>query len=256
MSLKTFAKHTLPAPLLKFGGRSYNHLMNTYLSTITGGQTDQRIVALTFDDGPTPDGTPHILDILDFYHIKATFFQLGQHVTAHPDLAREVAQRGHIIGNHTFSHSRLPDLDPMQVAQELIQGRRAIRDHTGIDPHLMRPPHGSQSTSTVLTARLLGHTIIHWSVSGDDWHGDPASLIVERVLAKVKPGCIILLHDGWMASPEQDSPPTADTSPADRTPTITALPVIIRNLLQQGYQFVTIPEMLAAAPAARRVWFA
>src|SRR5690606_19177353 len=123
-----------------------------------------------------PESTPHILDMLELYDVKATFFLLGQNVAEHPQIARAIVKRGHAIGNHTFNHPRLADLNPVQVARELRRCQRTIQDAVGSRPALMRPPYGAQSPSAALTARMLGHTIVHWSVSGDDWLGDPATL--------------------------------------------------------------------------------
>lgn len=254
MSFKRLVKNRLPTPLWQRGSALREH----YLGTVTGCQTQERIVALTFDDGPMPESTPHILDMLELYDVKATFFLLGQNVADHPQIARAIVKRGHAIGNHTFNHPRLADLNPVQVARELRRCQRTIEDAVGASPALMRPPYGAQSPGAALTARMMGHTIVHWSVSGDDWLGDPATLVAERVLAKVTPGSIVLLHDGWTPTPERRRGLSqADTAAqSDRTATIAALPIIIKNLQQDGYRFVTVPDMLQTAQARKALWFA
>ena len=251
MTLSNFMKES---PLRKLGGFGARYLYDDYLGTVVSAVTEERIIALTFDDGPT-EATPKVLDILDSYGVKATFFQLGQHVRANPHIAREVAARGHAIGNHTFSHPHLSKLSPLQVRQELHQCQQALHEATGLSPVIMRPPYGSQRPNTALTARMMGHVTVHWSVAGDDWQGDDAEVIAERVLDQCQPGSIIVLHDGWL--PNEDMPWSTEQQNAfaDRTPTLESLSIIIEALQGQGYRFVTIPEMLATRSVMKTRWF-
>lgn len=251
MALKDFIKDS---PLGKLGGFGSRYLYDDYLGTVVRAVTEERIVALTFDDGPT-EATPQALAILDHYGVKATFFQLGRHIRANPHIAREVVARGHAVGNHTFSHPHLSKLSPLQVRQELQQCQQALHEATGLRPVIMRPPYGSQRPNTVLTARLLGHVTVHWSVAGDDWQGDSADVIAARVLDQCQPGSIIVLHDGWL--PNEDMPWSTEQQNAfaDRTPTLEALKLIIEALQGQGYRFVTIPEMLATSAVVKARWF-
>lgn len=223
---------------------------------MVGCQTSQKIVALTFDDGPNPVYTPQILDVLAHYQVKATFFLLGRNVAAHPHLARTVVQTGHAIGNHTFTHPYLPDCGPLGVARELSQCQRTIREVIGVAPEIMRPPYGAQAPESFLTARMMGYKVIHWSAAGEDWQGDPAPLLAERILSRIQPGGIILLHDSWEPPPDQTEWRPAYDLFQDRTPTLQALPLIIEPLQSQGYQFVTLPQMIQMGSPAKQSWFA
>lgn len=260
MNLRYILKRTVPDPIRHIGWRAYyrildNNWLKSRLKTIVGCQTTQKIVALTFDDGPNLIYTPQILDILAHYRVKATFFLLGRNVTAHPETAKLVAKQGHTLGNHTFSHPCLADCSFAQVVNELAHCQQTIREATGIAPQLMRPPYGLLAPVSFITARLLGYQVVNWSVSGEDWNGEASPLLAERVLRNIQPGGIILLHDGWEPSPHQtESKPENDLF-QDRSPTIKALPMIIEPLQRQGYQFVTLSEMIRMKPLTKQSWF-
>lgn len=197
-------------------------------------QTDQPVVALTFDDGPSPH-TAEVLDILARSQVKATFFVIGQNVERHPDLARRIVAEGHAIGNHTYSHPLWAAAEtPGRVAQELDDAAAAIQEATGIYPTLFRPPHGWRSPWMVHLAHRKDYLVVTWSVSPDDWRRPSPQVVVGRVLRQVQPGAIILLHDGLET---RASPPMQNT--------VDALPAIIERLVAQGYRFVTIPELMA-----------
>jgi len=242
--MRSILKRTIPSPVRRLGWRGYYHLRNNWLRTIIGCRTTRKIVALTFDDGPNPTYTPPVLEILAHHQVKATFFLLGRNVATHPGTARQIAQAGHAVGNHTFTHPRLDHCRPMKVVRELSQCQGAIREAVGIAPKVMRPPFGLQDAKSYLITRMMGYAAVNWSVSGEDWQGDPASTLAARILADIQPGSIILLHDGWEPPPSQlEWRPEYDRF-QDRSPTIEALPMIIESLQSHGYQFVTVPEML------------
>lgn len=180
-------------------------------------------VALTFDDGPNPNTTPQVLQILAQAQIHATFFMVGRNVTTYPQLARRVARAGHEIGNHTYDHLQLPNLIAAQVDQELTMTDVAIYQATGTWPRLMRPPYGSIDQTSVAIA---GRPIIQWTVDSEDWKSQNAAMILRMIQQTTTPGAIILLHD---------------IQPA----TVAALPNIISYLQAQGYQFVTIDDLIA-----------
>ena len=256
MRLRPILRPMVPGPVRRLGWRGYYHARDNWLKTIVGCRTTRKIVALTFDDGPNPDYTPLILEILAHYQIKATFFLLGRNVAAYSETAREVARAGHAIGNHTFTHPCLADCSPVGVARELFQCQRTIQEMIGVVPEVMRPPFGIQDPKSFLTARVMGYAAVHWSASGNDWRGDSAPVVAERILADIQPGGIILLHDGWEPPPYQTEwQPEYDLF-QDRSPTIEALPMIIEPLQSQGYQFLTLPEMIRRGPLAKQSWFA
>jgi peptidoglycan/xylan/chitin deacetylase (PgdA/CDA1 family)/glycosyltransferase involved in cell wall biosynthesis len=207
-------------------------------------RADQPVVALTFDDGPSAY-TAQVLDILASYQVKATFFVIGMNVEKYPDLARRIVAEGHAIGNHTYSHPLLgPVESPGRFQHELERADVAIRAATGVTPRLFRPPRGLRSPWMMRLARSDGYQVVTWSVSPDDWLHPPSSVIAQRVLDRVRPGAIVLLHDGLetRASPHQEN-------------TVAALPAILEGLEARGYRFVTVPELLelAESPEASTV---
>jgi peptidoglycan-N-acetylglucosamine deacetylase len=196
-------------------------------------RADQPVVALTFDDGPSAY-TAQVLDILARYQVKATFFVIGMNVEKYPDLARRIVAEGHAIGNHTYSHPLLGPVEiPSRFEHELERADLAIEAATGVRTRLFRPPRGLRSPWMMRRARSDGYQVVTWSVSPDDWRHPPSSVIVQRVLDRVRPGAIVLLHDGLetRASPHQEN-------------TVAALPAILAGLQARGYRFVTVPELL------------
>lgn len=180
-------------------------------------------VALTFDDGPNPNTTAPIIDILDRAGIKATFFTVGRMVQRFPDLVKRELADGMAIGDHTFGHTRLTGLPADQVRDEL---QRTIEQLTPLGAHitLMRPPGGSFDASTIEVAKSMGLRTVVWSVDSKDWSKPGVDAIVHRVVDSVRPGSIILMHDGG----------------PDRSQTVAALPRIIDELKARGYSFTAM----------------
>lgn len=186
------------------------------------------VVALTFDDGPWPRQTRAILDVLAEKDVPATFFMLGSRVKATPALARQVAQEGHAIGNHTYRHVRLDTATPEQVHSEIAVTNKAIAAATGVTPVWFRAPGGRLSPGVFAELKRVGMRSALWTVDPQDWRGGArADGIARAVIAGTRPGSVILLHDGG----------------GDRSETIKALPMIIDGLRERGYQFVTLEEM-------------
>lgn len=197
-------------------------------------RTTKRVVALTFDDGPCRPYTEQLLEVLDREGVRATFFQVGNNVRREPNLASEVASE-HEVGNHTFTHPHLVWSRPGTVREQLLRGQEAIHDATGSLPSLFRVPHGWYGPQVVSTAEELGMRCVGWSVMAWDWDRPPSDVIQRRILRGVHPGGISLLHDG------QDT----DAFPkADRSHTVAAVPDIIRILKANGYDFLTLPELM------------
>ncbi len=197
-------------------------------------RTQERMVALTFDDGPCHPYTEQLLEILDRERVKATFFQIGNNVRREPNLAAEVASQ-HVVGNHTFDHPHLVWSRTGTVREQLQRAQEAIYDATGTTPRLFRVPHGWNGPQVIATAEELGFRCVGWSVMAWDWNRPPQETIRRRILHGVRPGGITLLHDG------QDT----DAFPAaDRSHTIAAVPHIIDHLKEGGYRFLTLPELM------------
>jgi peptidoglycan/xylan/chitin deacetylase (PgdA/CDA1 family) len=187
----------------------------------------EKVVALTFDDGPWPDTTEQVLNILNQFNIKATFFWVGQALQQNPDVAKKVVAAGHAIGNHTWRHL-MDDVDAPTAAEEIGNTAKLIYETTGVRTNLFRPPGGNMTGAMVPFAKQLKDIITLWEVDSNDYYVS-APIIVDNVLTQVQPGGIILMHDGG----------------GDRTQTVQALPQIITTLQRQGYRFVTVPELLA-----------
>jgi peptidoglycan/xylan/chitin deacetylase (PgdA/CDA1 family) len=197
-------------------------------------QTTQKVVALTFDDGPNPPYTEQLLDVLKENHISATFFLIGQNVEKHPELVKRIAAEGHQLGNHTYHHIDLLKADRKVIADEVDRTNQAIFAASGIMPHLVRPPHGFRDPVVMEMMADRGLKVVEWSVMSRDWLNPGVDTIVERTVSKVKNGSIILLHDG-----------DGIESQKPRAQTIEATRRIIQILSAQGYKFVTVDQILA-----------
>ncbi|MCQ6275593.1 polysaccharide deacetylase family protein [Bacillus sp. V3B] len=184
-----------------------------------------KYIALTFDDGPSPSVTPRILKTLKEYHAKATFFMLGSQVEYHPLLAKRVADEGHEIGNHTRSHSVLNKLTEEEIRREIEGTSQTIEEVIGQLPTSIRPPYGIYNEIVEKVAFENDFPIILWSVDSLDWKNRNAKAVNNLILDGVFPGSIVLLHD--------IHPTTAD-----------ALPALMRALKNEGYQFITVSELL------------
>ncbi|PSR36916.1 MAG: chitooligosaccharide deacetylase [Sulfobacillus thermosulfidooxidans] len=195
--------------------------------------TDQKVVALTFDDGPWRSSTPQILRILVHHHALATFFVIGQQVLRDPDIIRQEVKDHMEIGNHTFSHMNLAKHSYAQIVSDLSQANQAIKDVTGHPPTLLRTPYGTYNPTVLRAAQELHLRVIMWSWTEDtrDWANPGVEAIVSRVVSHIQPGDIVLFHDGG----------------SDRSQTIAALPIILKDLALRGYRFVTVSQLLTQA---------
>jgi peptidoglycan-N-acetylglucosamine deacetylase len=203
--------------------------------------TKNKVVALTFDDGPNEPYTSQILDILAANNIKATFFTIGKNVEQYPDSAERILAEGNVVGNHSYSHDANHALSEFG-AKDLEKAEQVISSTLGVYPYLYRPPHGKKSPWELQSIKKLGMIEITWNVSANDQHvfavfGKPTPEIFAREIVKdVTPGSIVLLHDGFGT--------LHDTAKADRSLTVKALPLIISQLKAKGYSFVTVPQLL------------
>lgn len=187
-------------------------------------------IALTFDDGPHYKYTPEILDILKEYGAKATFFVVGELAERYPELIlREIAE-GHEVANHTWSHPKMSKLSQAKLTEEILRTERLLNEIADYRPKLFRPPEGSFRRSSEELAEDNDYTLIMWTVDTRDWAHTPVDKIVETVLTQTGSGSIILCHDFI----GRDSP------------TPEALRIIIPRLLDDGYEFVTVSELLTS----------
>ena len=190
---------------------------------------NEKKIALTFDDGPHPKYTEEILDILQKYNVKATFFAIGENITYYPETFEKIILAGHEIGNHTFSHPHMQNEDIHTLKKELQQTEDLLRQK-GVTTTLFRPPEGVCSDAVCRVAKELSYSIILWTVDTKDWSHPGSDDIVDLVQKHIKSGDIILFHD-YIQAP---------------SPTPQALDTLIPALLAKGYHFVTVSELISA----------
>ncbi len=217
-------------------------VMSALFGSTVAVRTREKLMALTFDDGPDPQSTPLLLDALARVGAKATFFVIGTRAASHPELVARIAAEGHEIGNHTWDHPSLPTLSRGRVVEQLQRARELLAP---LGSKLMRPPYGDQTPRTYRTARGLGYCVVLWSISSGDWRGESADIVSQRIIDKASPGAIVLMHDS-LSSFE-------DESFRDRGPTIEAAVRVVEAL--PDYRFVTVSELLTHGAAVRQARF-
>ncbi|MDF1849646.1 MAG: polysaccharide deacetylase family protein [Verrucomicrobiales bacterium] len=196
-------------------------------NTYTRIKTSEKVIAITFDDGPHGQNTPRLLDMLKKRNIKATFYVVGNMVTYNPQILRRMIAEGHEIGNHTVSHGNLARMSNSALRTELQKAHDQILKETGIEPRTMRPPGGAITRDQKqFMLEEFGYPTILWSVDPMDWKKPGPSVVTRRLLDGAAPGGILLVHDLHKA-------------------TVDAMPATLDGLLAQGYRFVTVTELIA-----------
>lgn len=214
-----------------------------YGRTFVGLKPGSRMLALTYDDGPNDPHTLRLLDVLARHNVKATFFLIGRYVKQRPDIARDIVSAGHVIGNHTYSHPNLIFDSDRGTRRQVQDCQETLRDALGIEAKLFRPPFGGRRPGTLQIVRTLNLVPIMWRAAGYDWRGKTAEYVERKVSAGLRGGDVILLHDGGHA-----------TIGADRSQTVIATDHLIARHRSQGYEFMTVNDMLAMpTPAAASV---
>lgn len=197
------------------------------------GPKDKSNIALTFDDGPSKC-TSEILDILKKHRINATFFIIGKNAEEFPDMIKREISEGYAIGGHSYSHPDMQIEIPAQIKEQLEKTERIVKNISGLNLNLFRPPYGFDNRFVLKETVKRGYIAIEWSASGRDWEKNAnGKSVSDEIIKNAKNGTIILLHDGRSLNKNPDCSSTIDS-----------LPVIIENLTSQGYNFVTIPELL------------
>ncbi|MEE9168584.1 MAG: polysaccharide deacetylase family protein [bacterium] len=213
-----------------FGVERFGHLFAKRI--FWRANTEEPVVALSFDDGPHPIFTPGVLNILDKHDIRATFFLIGRNVEARPELARQILDKGHEIGNHTYTHATLPRIEDHAVISEIRTTSDVIAHACGGLTTLLRPPRGLFSRRVINLIEANGHKTTIGDVYPRDTTLPGAPVIIQRVLRRVRAGSVIILHEGF------------SFENGDRTQTMESLKSIVPELKKRGFQFKTISELI------------
>ncbi|HWQ74617.1 MAG TPA: polysaccharide deacetylase family protein [Syntrophomonas sp.] len=231
-SLQTFAKEDSEISRIIYVADS--NLSQRLITRVnTGGD---KLVALTFDDGPDPRYTNQVLRILKQYNVKATFFVVGENAAAHPDLIRQEVRDGHEIENHTYTHADLSHASETGTKNEIQKADALLKEMLQRGIKYFRPPKKLFRTETIDIAEECGYKTILWTICVENSSAPTPREMAQRVIDAARPGMIILAHDGRM----------------DRSRTIQALPFIIAAYQKQGYRFVTLDELIKAESTERK----
>lgn len=194
------------------------------------GRTTLPYIAMTYDDGPHPQNTPRLLDMLRQRNIKATFYVIGRSVNMYPQITRRIVAEGHEIGNHTWTHRKLTALSDASVRSEMNRTRDAIVAATGVQPRTMRPPYGAlRRDQREWIFKEYGYPTILWNVDPEDWRRPGPSVVASRIINSTRNGSIVLAHDL-------------------HKPSVDAMPATLDGLLRKGFKFVTVSQLLALNP--------
>ena len=209
-------------------------------------KTDQPLVALTFDDGPHPVFTPTIADSLDRHDAKATFFVLGRHAEQNPAILQALAANGHEIGNHSFNHYDLNQQQPETIRTEILQ-TDAIISATGYAGNIFfRPPYGHAGFPVMGVLKALKRPIVRWNIDLRDWAGTDPDDMLAMFEQRIQPGAIVLLHDS-----SSNQATELPESQQNRENTVELVQRLLETYVPQGYQFVTLSELLEAGEPRR-----
>ena len=205
---------------------SYYVNSNFFMRVLCSGQTNEKHIAISFDDGPVYEYTPHILQVLRENNVPAAFFCIGHRMVEHGELLKQVHDEGHIIGNHSFSHTPMFDLMPAkQMLHDVKKTDMAMKETIGMQPKLFRPPYGVTTPAMKKVMQRGGYAAIGWSIrSYDTMARDPKKLL-NKLTRLLKPGAIILLHDTMQV-------------------TLSILPQFIQAARNEGYEFVRLDKLL------------
>ncbi len=192
-----------------------------------------RTIAITFDDGPHPILTPALLDVLDSLGVKASFFLVGKMVDRNPALVREIFARGHTVGNHSYEHRNSSALTGEEFSTDILKCCESIERNIPVKVRFFRPPGGNYTKSVLSLVEDAGLSTVLWDINSRDYTGVSAAKMSTRIISKSAPGSILLFHSGVSS-------------------TIEALPVIVEALRENGFEFVTLDEMLSEYTALRQ----
>jgi peptidoglycan/xylan/chitin deacetylase (PgdA/CDA1 family) len=216
----------------------------SYLGVLRSVATDRPVLALTFDDGPHPEYTPALLEILAKYRARATLFMVGELAVKYPDVVRAAARQGHAIANHSWGHVSFPLLTARECREQLRRCEAALSPY-GVK--LFRPPYCHQTVRSRWHALRAGYDVVAFSVHAEDWLPRSAQWMTERLVRQARPGAIIILHDNIYRS-------VLPTAEQDRRPMLRALDSALERL-SELFRFVTVPELLREGRPVRENWY-
>jgi peptidoglycan/xylan/chitin deacetylase (PgdA/CDA1 family) len=230
------------APIVGFAAFALNEIANpraAFLGKVYW-KGDPAGVALTFDDGPHPGYTPRILETLDRFQAKASFFVIGKYLNEYGSLAAAASRAGHLIANHSFAHPRAMSFFSVEeIRREVSRCQEELEKWVGYRPRFYRQPAGFRNPRIFAILKESGMSLVGWQAHAFDNLVKEPRVIAQRILKSVRPGGVILLHDGWDRYGEKD-----------RTPTLEALPLILQGLRDRGLEFFTLDRLLGMSREA------
>lgn len=222
------------------------------LGSLSHVLTQLPVAALTFDDGPHPQYTCGVLDILERHQARGTFFMLGEAAQKHSELVRRMGEAGHALGVHGWNHTSFPDLSSRDRRNQMRDCQKVLAPY---GQRLFRPPYGEQSFASRFDALWLGYEVVAWSLDVGDWYETDSSILANRLIECITPGCMVILHDAlYDGGQRHDRPKYERKACVDRTPMLRALDVALDRLHHQ-IRFVTVPELLRSGRPCRKHWF-
>jgi peptidoglycan/xylan/chitin deacetylase (PgdA/CDA1 family) len=213
------------------------------MGSIARVSTNSQVAALTFDDGPDPEYTPRLLDILEKYQARATFFMVGEAAQANPQLVRRIAEDGHTIGNHSWNHPSFPLISGRERRAQIRACAKAIAPY---GERFFRPPYSQQNIVSRIDAFLLGYKVIMFDIWSDDWCGGTPETVARQLERRIHPGGIIVLHDKLSDA--------LDRAYFNREPMLEGIEMFL-NRMRGRFRFVTIPDLLSHGRALKKIWY-
>lgn len=205
---------------------SANIRLNFFTKAYSSLKTAEKTIALTFDDGPSAAYTPGVLQLLEQYQAKATFFCIGKHIKEHPDLTKTILEKGHLLGNHSYSHSNFFSFfGKKKVIREIKKTNQLLLEATGAGCNLFRPPYGVTNPPIAQAVKACQMQTIGWNIRSFDTSTKDPGKVINRVISKIKPGAVVLLHD-------------------NRPNTTQILEAILLYIQENNYRCVPIPHAI------------
>jgi peptidoglycan/xylan/chitin deacetylase (PgdA/CDA1 family) len=233
------------APIAGFGAFALNEIVNprwAFLGRVHW-RGDPGGVALTFDDGPHPEYTPRVLETLDRFQAKASFFVIGRYLEKYGNLTAVASRAGHLMANHSFHHFRaMSFFSAEKIREEVVQCQEELAKWVGYRPRFYRQPAGFRNPKIFGILKEMGMSLVGWQTHALDTVSKDPRAITRRILKTFRPGGIILFHDGWDRDGEKD-----------RSPTLEALPLILQGLKDRGLEFFTLDRLLGMSKEAQEV---